>query len=43
MPFTATQQAIQDLLADIDRIESMLAREKIRLAELESAQEHGSG
>lgn len=39
MPLTPRQQAIQDLLADIDRLSSLLAAEKIRLAGLEDAQE----
>ena len=40
MALTARQQQdVQALLADIDRIESLLAREKIHLAELEAAQE----
>jgi hypothetical protein len=39
MSLTPGQQAIQEMLTAIDRIESALAREKIHLAELESAQE----
>jgi hypothetical protein len=39
MPLTPRQRAIQELLAAIDRIESMLAAEKLHLADLEAAQE----
>lgn len=39
MPLTNRQQAIQELLAVIDRINSRLATAKIHLAELESRQD----
>lgn len=37
------KQEVQVLLEDIDRLSGLLAREKIHLAELESAQEPGNG
>lgn len=42
MALTARQQAIQEMLATIDRLTSLLAAEKIRLAGLENEQESRS-
>ena len=43
MALTERQQAIQDLLADIDRLASLLAAEKLHLADLEREQEGTDG